>query len=134
MANVAAMLVIALVEATAISGPGVQEDPVAALPADRAAHDVDRPDDLAALAAQFLDRHQRVDRLARLADRDVQRVGVNDRVAVPELRRGLGVGRDAGQFLDQQSAHLAGVVSRAAAEKLDLPDRPELPGVQVDPA
>jgi hypothetical protein len=126
------MLVSALVEQTAISR--VQEDPVTALPADRAAHHVDRADDLPALAPQFLHRHQRVQRLAGLADRHVQRVGVDDRIAVPELRRGLRVGRDAGQFLGQHRAHLPGVVGRAAAEELHLPDRPELARVQVDAA
>ena len=127
-------MVSALVEADRDLRPRVQEDPVAALAPDRAAHHVDRADDLAALAAQLLHRHQRVERLAGLADRHVERVRVHHRVAVPELRGGLGVGRDAGQFLGQHRAHLAGVVGRAAAEELHLPDRPELARVQVDAA
>ena len=127
-------MVSALVEATETSGPGVQEDPVAALPADRRADDVDRADDLAALAPQLLDRHQRVDGLARLGDRDVERVRVDDRGPVAELARGLGVGRDPGQLLDQGGAHLAGVVGGSAAEELDVLDVPQLAGVEVDAA
>ena len=96
--------------------------------------DVHGADHLSALALELLDRHQRVDRLAGLADGDVQRVRVHHRRAVPELAGGLGVGRDAGELLDDHRAHLGGVVGRAAAEELDLADRTELAGVQVDAA
>ena len=87
------------------------------------ADDVDQADDPAALAPDLLDREQGVDGLAGLADRDVERVRLDDRVAVAELAGRLGVGRDPGQLLDQRGAHLADVVRRAAAEDLDPPDR-----------
>ena len=66
--------------------------------------------------------------------RDVERVGLDDRVAVAELAGRLGVRGDPGQLLDQGGAHLADVVRRAAAEDLHPPDRPGLACVHVEPA
>ena len=113
---------------------GVQEHAAAALAGDGAADHVDRAEDLAALALQLLHGHQRVQRLAGLADRDVQGVGVDDGIAVAELGRGLGVGGHPGQLLDQDRAHLARVVGRTAAQELDPPDRAEVACLQVDAA
>ena len=115
-------------------GPGVQVDPAVALARDRAADDVDQADDPAALAPDLLHGEQGVDGLAGLADRDVQRVRLDDRVAVAELARRLGVGRDPGQLLDQRGAHLADVVRRAAAQDLHPADRTGVAGVHVQPA
>src|SRR5204863_4190114 len=100
---------------------------------DGGTYDVDEPDDAAALALDLLDGEQGVEGLARLAHRDVQRVGLDDRVAVAELRRGLGIGRDPGQLLDETGSDLARVVRRPAAEHLHPPDRPALAGIELEP-
>ena len=115
-------------------GAGVQVDAAVALAGDRAAHHVDQADAPAALAVDLLDGEQGVDGLAGLADRDVERVRLDDRVAVAELARRLGVRRDPGQLLDELGAHLADVVGRAAAEDLDPLHRPQVAGVHVEPA
>ena len=104
-------------------GAGVQVDAAVARAGDRAADDVDHAQHPAALALQLLHGGERVERLAGLADRDVQRVRVDHRVAVAELRGRLGVGGQPGQLLDQPRAELARVVGRAAAEDLHPADR-----------
>ena len=114
--------------------PGVDVDARPALPRDGAARGVDDADDVAALALDLLHRGQGVERLARLADRHVQGLGVDDRVAVAELGRGLGVGRDAAQALDQQRPCQPGVVRRPAAQDLDPPHAQHVPGRQVEAA
>ena len=97
-------------------------DAAVALARDRAADDVDDAEHAAALALHLVHRRQRVGGLARLADGDVERVRLDDRIAVAELGRRLGVGRHARQRLDQVRAGDAGVVRRAAAEDLDAAD------------
>ena len=101
----------ALVDATDTSGPACRNTPAAALAGDRRADDVDDADDPPALALELLDGGERVDGLAGLADRDVERLGVDERVAVAELAGRLGVGGDAGELLDEAGADLAGVVA-----------------------
>ena len=81
--------------------------PPSALAGDRAADHVDHAEDAAALALDLLDRGERVEGLARLADGDVERVGLDDGIAVAELRGRLGVGRDPGELLDQVRADAA---------------------------
>ena len=115
-------------------GAGVEVDAAVALARDRRAHDVDQADAAPALAAYLLHGEQGVDGLAGLADRDVEGVGLDDRVAVAELARRLGVGGDAGQLLDQRRTHLADVVGRAAAEDLHAAHRAEVAGVHVEAA
>ena len=100
-------------------GPGVEVDPRAALAGDGAARGVDDAEDPASFALDLLDRGQGVEGLTRLADGDVEGVGLDDRVAVAELRGGLGIGRDAGEALDQLGADEAGVEGGAASEDLD---------------
>ena len=93
--------------------------PLAAFARDRAADDVDDAQHAAALALDLLHRRQGVERLARLADGDVERVHLDHGIAVAELRRGLGLAGDARQLLDQVGAHDAGNVGRAAAQDPD---------------
>ncbi len=57
-----------------------------------------------AFAARLLHRRQRVGRLARLADGQHHRVGVDDRIAVAELGGDIDLDRDARQAFDQQLA------------------------------
>ena len=72
----------------------MQIDALAALARDGAADDVDDAQDAAALALDLLHRRQGVERLARLADGDIERVPLDDGIAVAELRRGLGLRRE----------------------------------------
>ena len=96
--------------------------------------DVDDAEHPAALALHLVHRGQGVGGLARLADRDVQAVLLDHRIAVAELRGRLGVGRHAGQRLDQVRAADAGVVGRAAAEDLDALDVEQVARREVEPA
>jgi hypothetical protein len=112
----------------------VQVDAAVALARDRGADHVDDPDDPAALALQLLHRGERVDRLAGLADRDVEGVGLHHRVAVAELRRGLRAGRHPREVLDQLGSQLTGVARRAAAEDLHALDLARLADRQVEAA
>ena len=98
------------------------------------AHDVDQPDAAPALAADLLHGEQGVDGLAGLAHRDIEGVGLDDRVAVAELAGRLGVGGDPGELLDQRGTHLADVVGRAAAEDLHPPHGAQVAGVHVEAA
>ena len=101
------MLVSALVEATAISGPACKNTPLPHSRAIALPTTLTAPSDLAALPLQLLDGHQRVQRLAGLADRDVERVGVDHRVPVAEFGGGLGVRGHPGQLLDQDCSRSA---------------------------
>ena len=112
----------------------MDEHALTRLARDGAAHAVDHADDGRTLALQFLHGHQGVDGLAGLADGHVQRVPFDDRVAVAELCRRFGVGRDASELLDGHRAELTGVVRRPAAEDLHPPDRAQLAQVDVDAA
>ena len=112
----------------------VQVDAAVDLPGDRGADDVDDADHPAALALQLLHRGEGVDRLARLADRDVERVRLDDRVAVAELRRRLRRGGHAGEVLDQLRAEVTRVAGRAAAEDLHALDLAGLADGEVEPA
>ncbi len=53
------------------------------------------------LRRDLLDGSQRVEGLARLADRHVDRVRLDDRIAIAELRGRLGVGGNPRDALDQ---------------------------------
>ena len=79
-----------------------------------------------ALLAGVTDRHQGVHRLAGLADRDDERVLVEDRIAVAELRRQLDLARDAGPVLDRVLRHHRGVERGAAGDDDDLVDLTQL--------
>ena len=114
--------------------PRVHVDPSVDFPGDAAADHVDDAEHAAAAAAYLLHRHQGVDGLARLADRDVERVALDDGVAIAELPRRLGRGGDAREGLDEVRAGDARVVGRAAAEELDPLHVEQLAGLQVESA
>src|SRR5215475_5778499 len=111
----------------------MQVDPAVALPCDRRPDDIDQAHDLAALALDLPDGESGVGGLARLADRHIERVGFDHRIAVAEFRRRLGIRRDPGQLFDQLCADLAYVVSGATAEDLDPPEAPQVAGPKVQP-
>ncbi len=115
-------------------GTGVQIDAAAALARDRAADDVDDAEHAPALALDFLHRRQGVEGLARLADRDIERVALDDRVAVAEFGGRLGMRRQPRQLLDQMRADRAGDIGRAAAEDLDAADVEKLVCGELDAA
>ncbi|CAM5599497.1 hypothetical protein SBADM41S_05693 [Streptomyces badius] len=127
------MLVKHLVETTQHLRARVDVRTAVGLPGDRGADHVHHAQHPRALALQLLDGGQHVVRLARLGDRDVQGVGVDDRVAVAELGN-AGLGGNPGQLLDQLGADLARVVRGAAAEDLDPAHPARLAGVQVEAA
>ena len=101
--------------------PGMQIDALAAFARDRAADDVDDAQHAAALALDLLHRRQGVERLARLADGDVERVPLDHGIAVAELRCRLGMAGNARERLDQVRADRAGKIRRAAAQDLHAP-------------
>ena len=101
---------------------------------DAAADGVDDAEHAPALALHLVHRRQRVGGLARLADRDVEAVLLDHRIAIAELRRRLGVGRHARERLDQVRAADARVVRRAAAEDLDALDVEQVARAQVQTA
>ena len=107
-------------------GPRVQVDAAAAFARDRAADDVDDPEHAAALALDLLHGGERVERLAGLADGDVQRVVLDHGVAVAKLGRRLRVRRYARELLDELRAHHARDVRRAAAQDLHAPNLEQL--------
>ena len=115
-------------------GTGMQVDAASAFSRDRAADDVDDAEHAPALALDFLHRRQGVEGLARLADGDIERVALDDRVAVAEFGGRLGMRRQPGQLLDQMGADEAGDVSRAATEDLDPADVEELVRGELDAA
>ena len=112
----------------------VHVDSAVGFAGDAAADHVDDAEHPAAAAAHLLHRHQRVDGLARLADRDVERVALDDGVAIAELGRGLGRGRDAREGFDEVRARDARVVRGAAAEELDPLHVEQLARLEVEPA
>ena len=77
------------------------------------------------MLAGVLDRHQRVHRLARLTDRDDERVVADDGVAVAELVGELDVDRYPRPLLDRVLADGAGVRGRAAGDDDDALDAGE---------
>jgi hypothetical protein len=81
-------------------GSGVRVDHGIRLARDRRALRVADRQRLGALLAGVLDGHEGVHRLARLADRDDERVLADHRVAVAELVRELDVDGDAGPLLE----------------------------------
>ena len=99
-------------------GTGVQIDAAAAFARDRAADDVDDAEHPPALALDFLHGRQGVEGLARLADGDIERVALDDGIAVAKLRRGLGVRGNARERLDQMRTDRAGKIRRAASQDL----------------
>src|SRR5215472_10844958 len=113
-------------------GSGVEVDAAAAFAGDRAADDVDDAEYAPALALDLLHRRQGVEGLTRLADGDIERVALDDRVAVAEFGSGFGMRRQARQLLDQVRADSPGNVGRAAAENLDAPDVKKLVRGELD--
>ena len=76
---------------------------------DGRADDVDDGDDPSTLSLDLRHGGERVGGLSGLTDGDVQHVGLDDRVAVAELARRLGIGGNASQVLDQLGAGNTGV-------------------------
>ena len=74
---------------------------------------------------------QRVDRLARLRDGEGERVGAEDRVAVPELARDLDLDGQTGPVLDRVLRDQPRVEGGAARDHEDLVDLAE--DVVADP-
>src|SRR6516164_9947068 len=112
----------------------MQVDAAAAFTRDCAADDVDDAKHSAALAFHFLHRRQGVEGLARLTDRDIERVALNDRVAVAEFGGGLGMRRQPRQLLDQMGTDRAGDIRGATAEDLDASDVEKLVRSKLDSA
>ena len=81
-------------------GTGVQVDAAAAFTRDRAADNIDDSEHPPAFALHFLHGGERVEGLTRLADGNVERVALDDRVAVAELGGRLGMRRQPRQLLD----------------------------------
>src|SRR5215468_5669685 len=73
-------------------------------------------------------------RLTGLADGNVQHLGLDDGIAIAELRRRLRVGGDPRERFDHVRAGDAGVVGRAAAEDLHAPDGEQIARRQVEAA
>ena len=82
-------------------GAGVRVDDRVGLARDGRTLRVADRQGLRAVLAGVLDGHERVHGLARLADRDDERVGADHRVAVAELVRELDVDRHARPLLDR---------------------------------
>ena len=91
-------------------GPGLEEDDRVGLAGDRRADRVRDGDDRAALLAGVAGRGDRVGGLARLGDGDDERLPVERRRAVAELRADGGPGRQAGPFLEGSRTDERGVV------------------------
>src|SRR5581483_8813690 len=104
----------------------MQIDTSAARARDGATYRIDHAQHAAAFAHDFLDGRERVERLAGLAHRDVERIRLDDWVAVSELRGRLGVGRHTGKLLDELCPNTTGDIGRAATENLDAADFQEL--------
>jgi len=101
---------------------GMQVDAASAFPRDRAADHIDDAEHPPTLALDLLHCRQRIERLARLADGDIERIAFDHRVAVTELGSRFGIRRYPRQLFDQMGAEAAGDVGRAAAEDLDAAD------------
>ena len=71
---------------------------------------------------------------AGLADRDVEGVALDDRIAIAELRRRLRRRRNAREGFNEVGAGDSRVVRGAAAEELDPLDVEQFPGVEVESA
>ena len=78
----------------------MQVDAAAAFTRDRAADNIDDSEHPPAFAPHFLHGGERVEGLTRLADGNVERVALDDRVAVAELGGRLGMRRQPRQLLD----------------------------------
>ena len=112
-------------------GAGMQVDATAAGARDRRADDIHQADHVATLALDLLHGEQRVGGLARLTHRDVERVGLDDRVAVAELGRRFGVGWDSREVFDQRCPQLADVVGRPAPDGLHPFERSQVTRVEA---
>ena len=75
----------------------------------------------------FAQRRQRIGGLAGLADDDHERVFVEDRVAVTELRCNIHFDRDAQQFFKRVLCHDAHVVRRATGHDVDFCEAARVP-------
>ena len=99
---------------------------------DRRADDVRDGDDLRPHLLREADRRERVGGLAGLGDADHQRVLVQDRIAVAELRREIELDRDARPVLDRVLRSHPRVERRPAGDDDDLVDRSQGLGAPVD--
>ena len=116
----------AFVDATPISGPGVQINAAVGLAGNRAADDVANRQRRVALAFHFAQGGQRIDRFAALRDGEQHRVGRHRRVAIPQLARVFDFDRNSRERLDHVFAHQGRVPARAAGREHDPVDRPQL--------
>ena len=134
-----------MVEATAISGPGVRVEHAVGLARDRRAVDVADAEHAGALLARVAYGHEGVHRLAGLGDRDHQGGAGEDGVAVAELAGQLDLARDLRPVLDGVLGDHARVMRGAAGHDDDLVDVAQLvvreahlveaePPVGADPA
>ena len=112
----------------------MQIEPRAALARDGAANHIDHTEYGATLALDLLHRAQRVERLAGLADGEVEGVRIDDGVLVAKLCRGLRIGRDARDLFDHARADTTGDGRAAATEQLDALVAAQLAGVEVQAA
>ena len=78
-------------------------------------HDVGDCDNACSALASDLHRSERVGRLARLRDRDHERLRIEDTVAIAPLAGHVGLGRNPTPVLDQVAADKPGVQGRATA-------------------
>ena len=86
---------------------------------DRGLDDVRDRKHLRALLLGLADRFHRIERLARLADRDHQVTGADDRIAIAELRGEVDLDRNAGERFDDELADHRGVIARATRDEDD---------------
>ena len=105
-------------------GAGLEEDDRVGLAGDRRADRVRDRDDRAAPLAGVARRGDRVGGLARLGDRDDERLPVERRRAVAELGADGRPGRQAGPVLERGGADERRVVGAAAGDELDPRRRP----------
>ena len=107
-------------------GAGVRVEHGVGLARDGRAVGVADGQDAGPLLPRVAQRHQRVHRLAGLADDDDQRRPVEHRVAVAELAGDLDLDGDAGPVLDRVLGDQPGVVGGAAGDHEDLVDVAQL--------
>ena len=103
-------------------GTGVRVQDAVGLARERRSDRVRHRDHVRPLASRVPGRLERVDRLARLAHRQRQRVGAEHRIAVAELARDLDLDGQARPVLDRVLRHEPGVERRPARDHEDLVD------------
>src|SRR5215469_16614319 len=107
-------------------------DSSSALATNRATDDIDDAENPTALAFDLLYRREGLERLAGLADGDVEGVAFDNGITVAKFGRSLGMSRQSRQLLDQVGTQRSGYVCRTATENLDPPDVEKLAGAQLD--